>query len=114
MKLNRIAADIIRQANQKPGETIRMKLERGLVLSAKRIDRRWQLAAARTDVYPSDQEALIIARAFGVPIGTDPEWQIKKQRTQLATIDWHGIVWTWLEDETANQPALIPEPATYA
>ena len=114
MKIDSIAADLLHQARQTPGEIVRMTLERGLVISAKRIDRQWHLAAARVDVYPSDAEAVVVARAFGVPLGTEPEWAIRKQRTALAVIDWHGIVWRWLEEDPTHQPALLPEPIVYA
>lgn len=114
MKMDTIAADLLRQARQTPGEIVRSKLERGLVISAKRMDRQWHLAAARPDVYPSDAEAVVVARAFGVPLGTEPEWTVRKQRTALAVVDWYGIVWKWLEEDSAHQPALLPEPAVYA
>lgn len=115
MNLNRIAADLLRQAAQQPETKVQAKLERGLVLSVKRIDRQWNLAAARVDVYPSADEAVIIARTFGVPLGTEPEWIVRRQKTSLATLDWHGVVWTWLEDAPAShQPELIRQPAAYA
>lgn len=114
MKIDNVAADLLRQAKQAEGEIVRHRLERGLVISAKRIDRQWHLAAARPDVYPSDAEAVVVARAFGVPLGTEPEWTVRKQKTALAVVDWHGIVWKWLEEDSAHQPALLPEPVVYA
>lgn len=113
--MDKVAADLLRQAEQTPGQIVRTRLERGLVISAKRFDRQWHLAAARVDVYPSDGEAVMIARAFGVPLGTEPEWTVRKQKTTLATLDWYGIVWHWMEEEAPTQQApLLPEPAVYA
>lgn len=119
MKMDVVAAELLGQARQKPGEVVRMRLERGLVISAKRVDRQWHLAAARVDVYPGTEEAVIVARAFGVPLGTEPEWVVRKQRTALATLDWYGVVWQWMEVEREAQGAdlrqgvLLEGPGVY-
>lgn len=114
MKLDHIAADLARQANHQPGQPARAKLPRGLVLSCKRIDRRWTLTAARIDVHPSTDEALIIARTFHVPLGTDPTWAVRNQQTQSGLLRWYTITWTWLEDQPAPaQTELIPSAAPY-
>lgn len=106
MKLDHVAAGLVREATQRQGQIARVKLERGLVLSAKRVERQWDLAAARVDVYPSDAEAVVIARAFGVPLGTEPEWVVRKQRTAGAVLDWYGIVWRWMEEEGGGEEGV--------
>lgn len=104
MSLNQIAADLRRQAAQ-TGQPAKTRLQRGLALSYKRIDGQCTLVAGRPDVHPSPDEALIIARAFGVPVGTDPEWSVVK--------GWRVITWRWIEREPAQQPALLPAQPAY-
>lgn len=116
MSLTQIAADLRRQAIR-TGQPAKTRLPRGLALSYKRIDGQCTLIAGRPDVHPSTEEAVIVARAFGVPVGTDPEWsevtdpKISGQYVRI--IRWQVITWRWIEREPANQPALLPAPATY-
>ena len=106
MSLTQIAADL-RRASIKTGQPAKTKLTRGLALSYKRIDGQCTLTAGRQDVHPSTEEAIIIARAFGVPVGTDPEWHtINPGR-------WHIITWRWIEIEKTQQPALLPPQPVY-
>lgn len=107
MSLTQIAADLRRQAHQTSQPAKRL-LTRGLGLSYKHIDGQCTLTAGRQDIYPSTEEAIIIARAFGVPVGTDPEWH-------NAPINrWHIITWRWIEIDKPTQPALISTQTTYS
>ncbi len=118
MNLNHIAADLTRQAQRHPDRPARAQLPRGLHLSCRRMERQWTLSAARIDVYPSTEEALIVARAFSVPLGTEPQWTVRTQATRLVPIDWHIITWAWLEEPAPvapveTQPALLQQSAAY-
>lgn len=104
MNLSHIAADLRQQAHAS-GQAAKHKLPRGLALSYKRVERQCTLSAGRQDVLPSTEEALIIARAFGVPLGTEPSWTEKQ--------GWYIVTWSWLEIEQAQQPALLPVSAAY-
>lgn len=113
MSLNQIAAELRRQA-EKTGQPAKTVLTRGLAVSYKRIDRQCTLTAGRPGVHPSTDEALIIARAFGVPLGTEPNWAIVHTTAPLSLpgrgaggegregTTWHTITWRWLEEPTAT------------
>ncbi len=133
MTLTHIAADLRRQA-ETTGQPAKTRLPRGLALSYKRIDRQCTLSAGRQDVFPSTDEAIIIARAFAVPLGTEPIWRTITPRPANAPLShsgrgaggegptrWHTITWCWLEESTGvascppptTQPALLPAQAVY-
>lgn len=106
MSLVQIAADLRRQAHMN-GQPAKRLLTRGLALSYKRIDGQCTLTAGRQDVHPSTDEAIIIARAFGVPVGTDPDWHT------VTPGRWHIITWRWIEIDKPKQPALLPAQPVY-
>ncbi len=140
MTLTHIAADLRRQA-ETTGQPAKTRLPRGLALSYKRIDRQCTLSAGRQDVYPSTDEAIIIARAFAVPLGTEPTWRAISARPANAPLSqhgrgargegsaplspvggrgaggegttWHTITWHWLEEPAPAQAALLPAATTY-
>lgn len=140
MTLNHIAADLRRQA-ETTGQPAKTRLPRGLALSYKRIDRQCTLSAGRQDVFPSTDEAIIIARAFAVPLGTEPTWATISARPANAPLShpgrgaggegsaplspvggrgaggegkpWHTITWHWIEIDQPTQPALLPAQTTY-
>lgn len=61
-------------------------LHNGLRMVLQRLDdNQWRLAIARHKVYPSDTEAAICGRVFGVPVGSEPE---KVQRSGVYVIEW--------------------------
>lgn len=124
MSLTQIAADLRRQA-EKTGQPAKTVLARGLAISYKRIDRQCTLTAGRPGVHPSTDEAIIIARAFGVPLGTEPAWATVTPRPNTTPLSlpgrgaggegptWHTITWRWLEEPTATQTQLLPAATTY-
>lgn len=129
MNLQHIAADMRRIAEQ--DGSVRRRLQRGLAISLHHEDEwpqdsQWTLTIGRTDVFPSTDEALIIASTFGVPPGTDPEWRSLTQRRADGSVrHWYTIAWQWIEaensdntddntdDEQPHQAALITPPTRY-
>jgi len=123
MQLTHIAADLRRQA-ETTGQPAKTRLPRGLAISYKRIDRQCTLVAGRQDVFPSTDEALIIARAFGVPPAAEPSWRTIPARPANAPLSqngggvgggghWFVITWNWLEIDQPTQPALFPTQTAY-
>lgn len=113
MSLTQIAADLRRQAEH-TGQPAKTVLTRGLAISYKRIDRQCTLTAGRPGVHPSTDEAIIVARAFGVPLGTEPAWATVTQRTANAPgKPWHTITWRWLEEPSPAQTQLLPAATRY-
>ncbi len=122
MTLTQIAADLRRQA-EKTGQPAKTVLARGLAISYKRIDRQCTLTAGRPGVHPSTDEAIILARAFGVPLGTEPAWATPRPNTAPLSRPgrraggegpiWHTITWCWLEEPIATQTQLLPAATRY-
>lgn len=113
MKLDHIARQMRRQAQQTG--SAKRKLSRGLALSLHQGGNgHWQLAIGRTDVYPSVDEALIVAGLFGVPPGTDPEWsELDDRRPDGSAQHWYVITWRWIDLDQPQQSTLLQPVPTY-
>lgn len=108
MTLTQIAAELRRTAQQTGAA--KQTLPRGLALSLRHGDNGQRtLGAGRIGIYPSTDEAIIIARAFGVPIAADPTWRIIANDAG----PWHIITWRWIERDLPTQSSLIPPATTY-
>ena len=98
MTLSHIAADLRRTADQRPGRNCTHKLPRGLKLDITRRGDRMVLEAARMGVFPSDQEAKIVAAAFRVPAQIVPQ--------TFTGVTWDGLRWEWEESPPPALPVL--------
>lgn len=67
----------------------------GLRVALERNGDRWRLAIARLDVMPSNTEAKVIARDFGVPEGT--EWQASHKPNTKRKVTYKVLECTWRE-----------------
>ena len=107
-KLAAIAARMRAAVAAQPYGWTRYTLARGLDLVLSHRAEAWRLALRREEVYPSDQEAAILFRAFGVPEGTEPEKR-KQSETHPSTqrrIEWRIVEFNWREtDSDGAMPA---------
>lgn len=67
----------------------------GLMLVLERRGERWRLALARTRTAPSQEEAAIVARDFGLPAGVEWQWLQKKNAKRKVT--YYVAECTWVE-----------------
>ena len=98
MTLAKTAAELRRTADQRPGRNCTHKLPRGLRLNIMRRGDRLTLEAARMGVFPSDQEAKIVAAVFRVPAGIVPQ--------TFTGVTWDGLRWEWEEPVPPALPVL--------
>lgn len=67
----------------------------GLMLLLERRGETWRLALARTRTAPSQEEAAIVARDFGLPAGIEWAWRQKKNAKRKIT--YQVAECTWVE-----------------
>jgi hypothetical protein len=112
MKLPEIAADMRQQLDGAPYGHITRPLSGGLKLVLKRNDNRWRLTLRRINVYPSDRELAIYARAFGIPEGTEPARRLWQERVSAHDrVTWYCIDLIWREVEAPVRLSSCPRPA---
>lgn len=102
MTLAKTAAELRRTADQRPGRNCTHKLPRGLKLDITRRGDRLTLEAARMGVFPSDQEAKIVAAVFRVPAGIAHQ--------TFTGVTWDGLRWEWEEPVPPALPAWQQAP----
>ena len=104
--LERMALEMRQLLTHTQARWVHRKLPGGLELVLQRTDDQWRLALARRETWPSDNEVLTCARAFGVP---DPEnvdptphrkpRQVSKNRAEA----WHVMEIFWREREVQGE-----------
>ena len=102
MTLAKTAAELRRTADQRPGRNCTHQLPRGLKMTIVRRGDRLYLEAARVGVFPSDQEAKIVAAVFRVPAGIVPQ--------TFTGVTWEGLRWEWEESAPPALPAMQQAP----
>lgn len=100
-----ILADRLRAAvAAKPVGWVNHTLPGGLDLVLAHDGEKWRLALRREKVYPSESEADILTRVFGVAEGTEPNRRkyCEVHPDTQRRIQWQIIEYNWIEaDETA-------------
>jgi hypothetical protein len=106
MTLAKTAADMRRTADQRPGRNCTHKLPRGLRLTIMRNGDRLTLEAARMGVFPSDQEAKIVAAVFRVPAAVRMDKFQSGPKSNPFYENWDGLRWEWDEPIPPALPVL--------
>jgi hypothetical protein len=101
LKLEMIAARLRTAVAAKPFGWANHTLPGGLDLVLSHNGEKWRLALRREQVYPSEVEAEILTRVFGVAEGTDPK---RRQYCEVhpdtqRRIQWQIIEYNWIEAE---------------
>lgn len=104
-KLQAIADRMRAAVAAKPFGWVNHTLPGGLDLVLSHNGEKWRLALRREKVYPSEVEADILTRAFGVAEGTEPNRRKSCHEVNPVTqrpIQWQVIEYNWIEtDEVA-------------
>lgn len=99
MSLVAIAQEMRRRLDSTDKGCISRSLFGGLVIVYERRHRSWRLAIGRETSPPSKAETETIAKSFGVPVGTEWSWSVKKRKPRGT---WQIAECTWLERENTN------------
>lgn len=100
-KLALIAEHLRTAVAPKPFGWVNHTLPGGLDLVLSHNGEKWRLALRREKVFPSELEANILTRAFGVAEGTEPKRRQYREvhpNTQRR-IQWQIIEYNWIETE---------------
>ena len=73
----------------------------GLVIVLERKGKLWRLAIGRITTPPSATEAATVARDFGVPLGIEWTWTIKRNRKKQAV--YQVAECRWIEREVTSE-----------
>ena len=100
-KLATLASGMRTAVAAKPAGWVNHTLSGGLDLVLAHNGEKWRLALRREKVYPSETEADILTRAFGVAEGTEPK---RRQYCEVhpdtqRRIQWQIIEYNWIETE---------------
>lgn len=106
--LDRMAQEMRRMLTHTQARWVHRKLKGGLELVLQRTDDQWRLALARRETWPSDNEVLVCAKAFGVPApeDVDPKPSRKARRVSRTTSEaWYVMEIFWREREAQSERA---------
>lgn len=107
-KLEQMAQEMRQFLTQTQARWVHRKLSRGLEIVLQRTDDQWRLALARSETWPSDDEVLICAKAFGVPAPdeVDPKPRRKARRVSRTQSEaWYVMEIFWREREAQGERA---------